>query len=319
MVRIRSILMAAVSAVALFGTAPARAEYPDRPIRIIIPYQAGGGTDVMTRVIIEKLRERIKQPIVVETKPGAYTVIGTKLLLASPPDGYTLMMTSSATFTTTPFIVRNPGYDPLESFSLISYVAYTPVVLVVNAGVKAKTLAEFIAEAKAEPNRISYASYGRQLNAELFQKRAGIRLTNVQYKGVDAVHAVVAGQVDAMFDGVFTALPHIRGGRTRALALMQSERTRFAPEIPTVQELGMDIPDLSIWYGLVGPKGMDPTIVATLAEEFRIALQSPEVREKLGTFNVETVGDGPESLRSKIVGEYAEHKKIVQELGIKAE
>lgn len=133
--------------------AAAHAEYPEKPIRLIIPYQAGGGTDILARVIAEKLRARINQPIVIETKPGGNAVIGAKALLAAPPDGYTLMLTTNQTFTTVPFIMKDPGYHPIDSFTFINYVAYTPVVLVVNSSVKAKSLSDFIAEAKAEPNK----------------------------------------------------------------------------------------------------------------------------------------------------------------------
>ena len=280
-----SIAMAAAAALGFSATAVAEEGYPKRPIRIIIPYQAGGGTDVMTRIIVEKVRERLKQPFVIDTKPGANTIIGTKALLAAPPDGYTLMMTTSVTFTTAPFVNKNIGYDPFDSFSLINYVAYTPVVFVVNSSVKANTLDEFVKMAKAQPMKFSLGTYGTQLSTEVFQKSAGFKLNSIPYKGVDAVNAVVGGQVDSMFDGVFTALPYIKQGKTKALALMQDQRTRFAPDIPTAKELGYKVTDIPIWYALVGPKGMDPRIVAKLSEEFRIAMKSPEVIEALQKYS----------------------------------
>ena len=313
-------ILSATTLATLTTTAMANEKYPERPIKIIIPYQAGGGTDVMTRIIVEKVRERTTQPFVIETKPGGNTVIGVKALLATPPDGYTLMLTSSATFHTAPLIVKDAGFDPLESFSLISYIAYTPVVFVVNSNVKANNLKEFIDLAKKNPEGYSLSTYGRQLGSDLFQKQAGFKLNSIPYKGVEAVNAVVAGHVDSMFDGVFTALPYLKQGRTKALAVMQKERTRFAPDIPTVTELGYkSMPNIPIWYGLVGPKGMDPKVVAKLSEEFRIALTSPEVMAKLANLSVESVGSGPEALRSQIQTEYTEYKKIANELGIKPE
>ncbi len=295
-------------------------KYPERPIKIIIPYQAGGGTDVMTRIIVEKVRERTKQPFIIETKPGGNTVIGVKALLATPADGYTLMMTSSATFHTAPLIVKDAGYDPIESFSLISYIAYTPVVFVINSAVKANSLKEFVALAKTDPMKYSISTYGRQLGSDLFQKHAGIKLNSIPYKGVEAVNSVVAGHVDGMFDGVFTALPYLKQGKTRALAVMQDKRTRFAPDVPTVRELGYTtMPNIPIWYGLVGPKGTDSKIVQKLAEEFKIALESPEVIEKLANLSVEAVGSGPDALHKQITTEYGEYKKIADELGIRPE
>lgn len=302
------------------GLTLADEKYPEKPIRIIIPYQAGGGTDIMTRIIVEKVRERTKQPFVIDTKPGGNTVIGAKALLAAPSDGYTLMMTSSATFHTAPLIVKDAGFDPVNSFSLISYIAYTPVVLVVNSNVKANSLKEFVDLARQNPGKFSLGTYGRQLGSDLFQKKADFKLNSIPYKGVEAVNAVVAGHVDTMFDGVFTALPYIKQGRTRPLAVMQNQRTRFAPDIPTVVELGYkDMPNIPIWYALVGPKGMDSKVVARLTEEFRIALQSPEVVAKLANVSVEAVGSGPDALRAQILTEYGEYKKIVEELGIKPE
>lgn len=313
-------ILSATALATLSSVAIADENYPDRPIKIIIPYQAGGGTDVMTRIIVEKVRERTKQPFVIETKPGGNTVIGVRALLAAPPDGYTLMLTSSATFHTAPLIVKNAGYDPLTSFSLISHIAYTPVVFVVNADVKANSLKEFIALAKKEPKKYSLSTYGRQLGSDLFQKHAGFQLNSIPYKGVEAVNAVVAGHVDSMFDGVFTALPYIKQGRTKPLAVMQKERTRFAPDIPTVTELGYkSMPDIPIWYGLVGPKGMDPKVVAKLSEEFRIALKSPEVVAKLANVSVEAMGGDPEALKAQIQAEYTEYKKIAEELGLQPE
>ena len=305
---------------AISGHAAADDKYPERPIKIIIPYQAGGGTDVMTRIIVEKVRERTKQPFIIETKPGGNTVIGVRALLASPPDGYTLMMTSSATFHTAPIIVKDAGYDPVNSFSLISYIAYTPVVFVMNSSIKANNLSEFVRLAKAEPGKYSLGMYGRQLGSDLFQKVAGFKLNSIPYKGVEAVNAVVAGHVDSMFDGVFTALPFLKQGKTKALAVMQDKRTRFAPDIPTVTELGYKtMPNIPIWYGLIGPKGVDPKIVSKLSAEFKIAMESPEVIEKLANLSVESVGAGPDALRNQITVEYGAYKKIAEELGLKAE
>ncbi|UUZ66160.1 tripartite tricarboxylate transporter substrate binding protein (plasmid) [Polaromonas sp. P1-6] len=316
LMKLGKLLAAGLAVLATAIGSAAHAEYPEKPIRLIIPYQAGGGTDILARVITENLRSRINQPIIIDTKPGGNTVIGAKALLAAPPDGYTLMLTTNQTFTTVPFIMKNAGYTPLESFTFINYVAYTPVVLVVHPSVKAQNLSEFIAQAKAEPNKLSYGSYGVQLSAELFQKMVGIRLNTIQYKGVEAVHALMGGHVDAMFDGVFTALPNIRAGKARALAMLQESRTQFAPEIPSAHELGVKVPSLQIWYGLVGPAGMDPKVVAKLEQEFRIAMQSAEVKEKLAKLSVESVGEGRVVLQKMVKDEYARYADIVKDLGV---
>lgn len=292
------------------------AAYPAKPIRMIIPYSAGGGTDLFMRVLTEAVAKKLGQNFVIENKPGANTIIGTQALLAAPADGYTVMVTTQQTFTTVPFTNRNPGYDPIKSFTPITMLAATEFVLVVNAGVKAKTLPEFIELARSKPGEISLGTYGTQLNAEEFQKRLGLKLNSVPFKGVEAVHAVASGQIDAMFDGLFTAIPNVRSGRIRPLAVMQPKRSEFAPDIPALSEYGISIPQLDIWYVLVAPKGLDPNIAERLRQEFQLGMTAPEVREKMKLFSLKQLTGGPQAWLDQVKMELEYYAPLAKEIGL---
>jgi len=292
------------------------AGYPSKPIRMIIPYSAGGGTDLFMRVLTEAVAKKLGQNFVIENKPGANTIIGAQALLSAPADGYTLMVTTQQTFSTVPFTNKNPGYDPIKSFAPITMLAATEFVLVVNAAVKARTLPEFIELARARPGEISLGTYGTQLNAEEFQKRLGLKLNSVPFKGVEAVHALAAGQVDAMFDGLFTALPNVRSGRIRPLAVMQAKRSEFAPDVPALSEYGLTLPQLDIWYVLVAPKGLDAGIAERLRQEFQLGMTAPEVKEKMKLFSLRQLTGGPQAWLDQVKMELEYYAPLAREVGL---
>lgn len=284
--------------------APARADavgYPVKPIRIVVPWQAGGGTDILVRLVGDKLRERLGQQVMVENRPGGSTVIGAKALIAAPADGYTLMVSTNTTYSIVPHLFKAPPFDPDEAFEPIALLAETPMAIVVHPSLGVRDLTGFIEAARKRPGEITIASYGNgtstHLVAELFQSTAGVKLNHVPFKGVEAVHAVTSGQVNAMIDGLFTALPQIRENRILGLAVMQSRRSEFAPAIPSVTELGLQGIDISIWYGVVAPRGTPAPIVERLSREFAAIMALPDVKDKLASMQVIPMVRGPAEAR----------------------
>jgi len=300
--RLTAGLLLLTSVLGAAAQAPAdTARYPNRAIKIVIPWQAGGGTDVLVRLLAEKLQPRLGQQVVVENRPGASTVIGTKAFLASPPDGYTLLISTNTTFSIVPHLFKVPPFDPDSAFEPVALLASTPMALVVHPSVGVRDLPAFIEAARKRPGEISVASYGNgtstHLVAELFQSAAGVKLNHIPFKGVEAVHAVSGGQVASMIDGLFTALPQIRAGRVQGVAVMQSKRSEFAPEIPSVTEFGLRGVDIDIWYGLVAPKGTPAPIVERLSQEFATVLNMPDVRARLAALQVVPLAKGPAEAR----------------------
>lgn len=322
----KSLTTALVSLTSVFGAwaqsaaAGDEARYPQRPIRLVVPWQAGGGTDTLVRLLAEKVQPRLGQPVVVENKPGASTVIGTKAFLAAPPDGYTLLISTNTTFSIVPHLFKVPPFDADTAFEPVSLLASTPMALVVHPSLGVQDLTAFIDAARKRPGEISVASYGNgtstHLVAELLQSAAGIKLNHVPYKGVEAVHAVSGGQVSAMVDGLFTALPQIRAGRIRGLAVLQSKRSEFAPEIPSVTETGLRGVDIDIWYGLVAPKGTPAAIVERLNREFTAVLNLPEVRGRLAAMQVVPLAKGPQEARTHFRQQSELYRALVRTTGV---
>ena len=297
--------------------------YPNRPIRLVVPWQAGGGTDILVRLLAERLQPRMGQPVIVENKPGASTIVGTKAFLAAPPDGYTLLISTNTTFSIVPHLFKVPPFDPESAFEPVSLIASTPMALVVHPSLGVQDLQGFVEAARKRPGEISIASYGNgtstHLVAELFQAAAGIKLNHVPFKGVEAVHAVSGGQVSAMVDGLFTALPQIRAGRIRGLAVLQSQRSEFAPEIPSVTESGLKGVDIDIWYGLVTPRGTPAPIVERLNREFSEVLKMPDVRDRLAAMQVIPIAKGPQEARAHFRKQSELYRGLVQSTGVQLE
>ena len=277
--------------VALLAGTAAGQSFPSKPIHIVVPFAPGGGTDVLTRIVAQQLAEQLGQPVIVDNKPGAGGALGAALVVKAPADGYTLYVGSSAT-SMMPALYKNLGFDPIADFKPIAVIATSPFLLIMNPKLPAKTLPDLIAAAKANPGSISYGSAGNgsvnHVGMELFKAMAGVSLLHVPYKGSSAALAdVLGGQVSMMMDTVVSATQHVNSGGVRALAVTSRKRTSLAPEIPTVAEQGVKDFDLTVWYGLVAPKGAPDSVVQKINAEVAKALASPAVRQRYAGLGAE--------------------------------
>ena len=279
----RLVLKLAMGAVALTATAAfAQADYPNRPVKIIVPFAAGGPADIYARVLAQHLTATLKQSFVVDDRPGAGSIIGTDAVAKSPPDGYTLLMMSN-THTVNESLVPNKPFKLMDDFVPIAPVNYSDLVLVVHPSVPAKTLKELLALAKSKPGKLNYASSGTgtpyHMAGELFKYMAGVNITHIPYKGSSGARTdVVGGQVDMMFDAVTTMAPMAKEGKVRALATSGATRNAITPDLPTVSEAGVPGYEATIWLGLMAPKGTPPEILNKLNAEVRKVVALPEVK-----------------------------------------
>ena len=293
----RRLILQTAAALALPLAARAQS-YPSRPIRYIVPVAAGGGNDMIARVVSERWGKAIGQTFVVENQGGGGGVIASVATAHAAPDGYTLMQGYVATHGTTPATRRVP-YDAIKDFTPIGMIGGTPNVLVVNAGVPVRTLAEFIDYAKKNPGKLTYGSAGQgsltHLTMELFKQEIGAYMLHIPYRGIaPAFTDLIGGQTQAMFPGLAAALPHLRSGRVRALAVTGHARSPQLKDIPTLEESGFKGFDAMQWYGSVGPAGIADDVVRRLNETQVAVLRDPELREKLSVEAVEPLPMTPE-------------------------
>jgi tripartite-type tricarboxylate transporter receptor subunit TctC len=275
----------AIAVLAACAAAPTLAAYPDKPIRIIVPFPAGGGTDIVARIVGAHLSAELKQPVVFENKAGASTVIGTELTANSAPDGYTLLFTSSA-FTANASLMKKLPYDPLRSFMPIGSAALHPFVLVAHPSTPANNLKELIAYAKANPGKLNYASVGpgssQHLGMELLKRMAGVDIVHVPYRGsAPAMTDLLGGQVNLMFNGVSPTLPHIRAGKLKVLATDSDRRVPVLPEVPTVGEAALPGYKITTWSGLLAPAGTPAEARDRLSAAWAKAMALPQVQKEL--------------------------------------
>jgi tripartite-type tricarboxylate transporter receptor subunit TctC len=276
-------LMRALAALALLvATTVAAQDYPDRAVRIIVPFAAGGPADVYARVLAQHLQQRLGQAFVVEDKPGGGSLVGTEVVAKSPPDGYTLLMMSN-THTVNESLMAQKPFQLMRDFVAVAPVNYSDLVLVVNPSVKAGTLKELIALAKANPGKLNYASSGPgtpyHMAGELFKSMAGVDIVHVPYKASsEARTGLLGGQVEMMFDAVTVMSGHVRAGKARALATSGKVRSSVMPDVPTVDEAGVPGYDAVIWLGIMAPKGTPPAIVSKLNAEITRIVQSPDIK-----------------------------------------
>ena len=315
------IRMLAGLALALSALAVSAQPYPSRPIKVIIGFPPGSGGETQVRLIGQKLTEAWGQPIIVDARPGASGNIAAEMLVKSPPDGYTLQYFPAA-LAINPSLFPKVPYDLAKDFTPIALLGTFPLVLVENPGVPAKNVAELIALAKAKPGSINFASIGNasppHLAGELFNQLAGVTLVHVPYKGsAPAQTDLIGGQVQVMFDTAVSAMPHVKAGRTRALAVTTRNRSRLLPGLPSLDEAGLKSYDLYGWGGIVGPAGMPPEITATLNAEITKALRQPDVAEKLATLGSEPGGMTPQEFGRFILDEAAKWKRLVVSTGAK--
>jgi tripartite-type tricarboxylate transporter receptor subunit TctC len=287
----RTLIQAAPLLMSLPGMASAQAAYPNRPIKYIVPVAAGGGSDMIGRQLCDRLSKVLGQTMVVENHGGGGGVIASQMTTKAQPDGYTLMQGYVATHGTAP-ATRKLNYDPIKDFTPLGMIGTTPNVLVVNANTAAKDVKEFIEFVKKNPGRISYGSAGAgsltHLTAELFKMQTGAFMVHIPYRGIaPATTDLIAGQTQAMFPGLAAALPHIRGGRVRALAVTGNQRHPALKDVPTMEEAGLKGFDAQQWYGVVGPAGMPAPIVKQINDAIAQVLAQPDFRDKLSAEAVE--------------------------------
>ena len=319
----KSQLLAFLAALLLNAAAHAQA-YPSKPVRLIVPFAPGGTTDVLARLVAQKLTDALGQQFIIENKPGAGGNIGTELAVKSPADGYTLVMSFDGTLAINPNTYAKMPFDPQKDLAAVANVAQVPLLIVVHPGVAAKTIVEFVALAKASPGRINYSSAGHgstgHLTGELFRARAGIEIVHVSYKGGgQAVQDLLGGQIQLLVTALPTVEGHLKGGKLRALAFTSSRRMPGAPEVPTLAEAGYPGIEVLSWYGILAPAGTPPEIVRRLNAEINRVLQAPEVRERLTALGTEPTGGSPEQFAQVIRADTARWAKVVSDAGIRIE
>lgn len=310
-------------ALALGSASAAAQAYPAKPVRLIVPFAPGGFTDVVARILGQKLSQSMGQQFIVENKPGAGSTIGTDFVAKSPPDGYTLLMVSS-THVISPWIYKSLPYDPLKSFTVVGKLVDSPYVLLVHPKVPAKNVQEFIALAKSQPDKVHYASSGngsaQHLMGGLFAAMTGSPLKHVPYKGSSgAANDLVAGVVESSFAGVPNALAQVPQGRLKALAVTTSRRAPQLPDVPTMQEAGVAGYDASVWLALLAPAGTPPEIVTRLNGEIARLMNSPETKKALFDAGVEPAPSSPEEMAGYMTQELARWGKVVKDANIKLE
>jgi tripartite-type tricarboxylate transporter receptor subunit TctC len=310
---------------ALWSAVPVLAQdaWPAKPVTMVIPFPPGGPTDVTGRVLAEKLSTELKQNVVVDNRGGASGNIGAQYVAKAPPDGYTIFFTTGGTHGINPFLYSKPGYDPVKDFEPVAWVTNSPNILVVNPSFPAKTLAELIQMAKAQPGKLSSAAPGQgstpHMFGELLKRTAGIDVQHVAYRGSGpALTDVMAGHVPIMFDGIPSSLPLVKAGKLRALAVTGLTRSSAAPDIPTVAETISGF-DASGWFAVYAPAGTPRPVVMKLNEAINRVLQMPDVKKRYADLGAETVGGPPEKLRDQVQKELAKWSELIKATGMKAE
>lgn len=298
--------------------------YPNKPLRMIVPYPPGGAVDVLGRLLGQKLSVALGQPVVIENLPGASGIIGTTAAAKAAPDGYTILMGYVSTLAIHPSMYAKLTYDPLKDFVAISKVADTSLVMVVPPGLGVNNLKEFVALAKSKPGQLSYASVGNgsgaHLSAELLKLMAGINIVQVPYKGSGPALTDLVGQhVHVMFDALPSSLPLVNAGKLKALAVTGSARTSAAPKIPTVAESGYPGYDISPWFGVLAPAGTPPDIVNRLNRELTKIVAQPDVKTKYAGLGAEPVSSSPDQFAAFMRVENLKWEKLVKTANIKAD
>jgi tripartite-type tricarboxylate transporter receptor subunit TctC len=306
----------------LLSIAPVCAAYPDRPVRIIVPYAPGGPADVTARLLANKLQEKLGQSFVIDNRSGAGGNIGTAAGSQAAPDGYTLTVITPAQIINTTLFSK-PGYD-LKEFAPLALLTTAPALLLANPKLGVNSVADIIAAAKAKPGAISFASQGTgvapHLMMEMIKKSAGIDMVHVPYRGsAPALNDVIAGNVPLMMDSIVTGLPHVRSGALKGIAVSTAKRTPLAPEIPTVAESGIAGFEAFLWYGIVAPAQTPPDIIAQLGREIAAVMALPEIRERLVALGSEPADSNPASFAAFIKNESEKWGEVVRISGAKAD
>jgi len=317
----RTFLALAVAA----ATSRAAAQvYPTKSIRLIVPFPPGGGTDILARVLGNRLSQTLGQAVVVENKPGAGGNIGVDAVAKAAPDGYTLVLGQTSNLAINPTLYPRLPYDPLKDLAPVALVASAPLVLVVQSGSPYRSLADIVTAAKAKPDTVTFASPGSgavaHLTGELLQREAGLKFQHVPYKGAaQAINDLLGRTVDLYISSVPTALTHIKGGRLRPIVVTSAKRVPELPDVPTVVEAGYPGTEAATWFGLLARAGTTPSAINRLVEETNRALDSQEVREKFAAEGAEVLRGSPEEFATLLRAEIAKWGRVVRESGAKVE
>ena len=313
--------VATCSMMAIGTPCTAAQDFPNRPIRMVAPFSAGGGADSVARLVAEKLSDALGKQVVVDNRPGASNIIGTDIVAKAPPDGYTLLLAINNHAINAGLFPKLP-YDPQKDFTAITLIGLNPFMLVVCPSLPVKSVQDLIHHARAKPGTLNYASAGNgtaaHFAAELFKLRAKVEMTHVPYKGVSqAVIDLVAGSVHVMLPSPGSAIAQVKAGRLRLLAVTTSRRTRAMPDVPTLHESGVPGYEFSNWWGLLAPRGTPHPAVTRIHKEVAQLLQAKDVQARLGGENGEPVGSTPEYFRDYLKTEIDKYSRLVKEIGLK--
>jgi Uncharacterized protein conserved in bacteria len=320
---LRNALRSLVLAAGILPAAAATAAWPEKPVTLIVPWAAGGSTDILARMLSEHMSKSLGQPVIVENRSGASGNIGSAMVARAEPDGYTLLIGSMSTHTMNEALYDNMPFDGVKSFTPIAQLALVTNTMVINPSVPVNNLKEFIDYARARPKEIAYASAGpgstNHLSAAMFEKATGIEMVHIPYRGgAPAVLDTVADRTQVLFSAGTQTLPHVRTGKLKLLAVTETQRSPLLPDVPTVAET---VPGYSmeVWYGAFGPAGMDPELVDRLNKEINRILALPEVQKKMGDMGVLVTPSTPQEFAKTLEADAQKYAKVIRELGIKAQ
>ncbi len=320
--RLGAVLGLAAAMVAPFGVRAADG-FPDKPVRIVVPYAAGGGVDIVTRLITQKMSDELKQPVIVDNRPGAATNIGMEHVARSAPDGYTLL-TASNTLASNAALFPKLSFDPAKDFAPIGAIGYAPLVVVVRSDASAKSLKDLVAEGRAQPDRLSYGSAGNgssgHLGSELLKAEGGFKALHIPYKGGSpAVTDLLGGRLSFMSINPLEVVSHIKSDKLRALAVLNPHPSKLLPDVPTAAAQGLPGADATVWWGLVGPVGMPPAVVQRLNQALQAALADPAIKQRMGEMGAEITPGSAEDFGRFVAEETVKWGKVIRAAGISAD
>ena len=313
------------AAIALLAPVLACAQaYPVKPVRIIAPFPPGGTTDTMCRIVAQRLTESLGKQVVVENRPGAAGKVGHEAAAHSAPDGYTLLLTAKGSLVTNRFLYKDLGYDPVNDYAPITVIASAAPVMVIHPSLPAHTVKEFVALAKARPGQLNFGSGGKGTTShvigEVFKAATGVKIVHVPYKGgALAINDLIAGHIELSFSDMVPAVPHIKSGRLRALAVTTPERSPTIPDVPTMAEAGIKEPFPQQWWGLAAPRGTPAAIIDRINGDMAQMIQRPEIRERFTDLGVFTVHTTPERMMEMIKNEAPEMQRYLKMAGVEPE